>query len=90
MTVFVEAEKDSVWPNERCCFCRAHTNFWTLYPDPCKVTGESVACCEACAARAHREDLPTKEQWIRNERICDRRPHAASVPPPKTTRKRKP
>jgi hypothetical protein len=88
--IFVEREPTAEGPYfERCCFCRAHTSFWTLLPDGYKVTSESVACCEACAARAHGVDLPTKEQWCRRERIADHRFNAAPVPPPKTTRKRK-
>jgi len=89
---FVEREpRDvAVWgQQERCCFCRAATTFWTLHPDPCKVTGKSVACCEACAERGHREDLPTKEQWMRRERIADHSyaaQHQKPIPPPKNTR----
>lgn len=86
MSIFVEREKDCIWAHERCCFCRTPTPFWTLLPDGAKVTGESVACCEKCAGRAHREDLPTKEQWFRRERISDHRHCARPVSPPKTTR----
>jgi hypothetical protein len=88
--IFVEQEpKDmGVWGQERCCFCRTPTKCWALLPDGAKVTGDSVACCEACARRAFREDLPTKEQWMRNERIADRAYSASPVPPPKPTRKR--
>lgn len=90
MTIFVEREDHPELPFERCCFCRHATPFWALWPDGAKVTGESVACCQACAARAFREDLPTKEQWMRRESICDHRFSARPVPPPKSTRKRKP
>lgn len=88
--IFVEQEpkETSIWGHERCCFCRKQTPMWTLFPDGAKVTGDSVACCEACARRAYREDLPTKEEWMRRERIADHRYCASPVPPPKTTSKR--
>jgi predicted amidophosphoribosyltransferase len=59
---------------ENCCFCRRPTPFWT--------EGGQVACCERCAARGYPEDLPTKEEWIRRERIADHSYSARPVPPP--------
>lgn len=90
MTIFVEQEpKDmGMWGAERCCFCRKPTAYWTLLPDGAKVTGKSVACCQACAKRAYREDVPTKEVWMRRESIADNSFGAPPLLPPKPTRKR--
>lgn len=49
---------------ERCCFCREATRFWYLPND--------VACCKSCAEKAEPEDVPTKQEWIRRERIASK------------------
>jgi len=48
-------------PIENCCFCRRETTFWYQ---------KQIACCKDCASRANKEDMPTKAQWIRRERIA--------------------
>lgn len=50
---------------ENCCFCRKPTRFWHKDTD--------VACCQSCAELADEEDMPTKKQWLRRERIAERR-----------------
>jgi len=68
-------------PEERCCFCRARTFYWTL--ENSKVTSNSVACCTNCSRRAYHEDLPSKAEWCRRESIADHSLGARDVPPPK-------
>ncbi len=48
---------------ENCCFCRKPTRYW--------YTPQDVACCGDCARRAKPEDVPTKTQWCRRERIAN-------------------
>lgn len=45
---------------ERCCLCRTPTNYWHASKD--------VAVCEACAETGTVEQLPSKAEWIANER----------------------
>ena len=44
---------------ERCCMCRAHTNYWYAPKD--------VALCQVCAKTTDRASLPTKAEWIAKE-----------------------
>lgn len=53
---------------ERCCFCRARTSFWTEMPD--RKPGDQVACCEGCARQAFPADVPSKRVWCRREDIA--------------------
>lgn len=57
-------------PVERCCFCRSRTNFWTELPD--RTSGQQVAICQHCASRAKPDDIPSKKEWARRERIAHR------------------
>ena len=68
MAVEVRKEPKCEYPCERCCFCREPTPFWTI-KNGVETTGEDVACCPRCAARALPEDVPTKKVWFRRERI---------------------
>jgi hypothetical protein len=52
-----------------CCFCRHRTGMWTDLPD--REPGEQVACCDSCASRAEPEDVPTKAEWFRREKIAN-------------------
>jgi predicted amidophosphoribosyltransferase len=54
-------------PHERCCFCRTPTDWWTSLD---RKIGEQVACCQHCAARAEPEEVPSKKDWCRRERIA--------------------
>jgi len=64
MAIKVEAEPNDMGPVlERCCFCRDHTRYWIVNAD--------VACCESCASRATKDDIPSKQVWCRRERIAD-------------------
>lgn len=45
--------------------------------------GEQVACCIECARRGYEEDVPTKEQWCRRERIADRSFMGRPLDPPR-------
>jgi len=65
----VHKEPDDEPPFERCCFCRKPTPFWTQLEN--RTPGQQVACCEACASRAHVQDVPTKAVWCRRERIAE-------------------
>jgi len=47
---------------EKCCFCRNRTSFW--------FKEKGVACCERCARFAKPEDVPSKKEWCRRERIA--------------------
>ena len=49
-------------PYEKCCFCRKPTPTWYRPKD--------VAVCPSCARRADHEDVPSKEEWCRRERIA--------------------
>ncbi len=61
--VNVEKEpNDFSLPEEQCVFCRGVTAYWYRKAD--------IACCQGCAAHANDEDFPTKEQWVRRERIA--------------------
>lgn len=70
MSIEVESipEADPFDPLERCCFCRTKTGFWTTLKD--RKPGDQVACCEVCARRAKAEDVPSKRDWCRRERIA--------------------
>ena len=57
----VDDERD-LTPTERCCFCRKLTRHWYLPKD--------VACCQDCAKKADRKDVPTKKVWCRREQIA--------------------
>ncbi len=60
----VEIEPEDMGPvKENCCFCRRPTPYWIVNAD--------VACCQSCATRATKADIPTKDQWIRRERIAN-------------------
>lgn len=52
---------------ERCCLCRAPTNYW--------YTPKDVALCTACAKKAKRSEIPTKSEWCaKEEALMPRRP----------------
>lgn len=53
-------------PKERCCLCRAPTIY--------RCTERDVACCTACAPTNALEQVPTKQQWLANERSLARCP----------------
>lgn len=63
-------ESAKCMPIERCCFCRDTTHFWTSLED--RAPGQQVACCHLCAIRANPEDVPSKQVWLRLERIAHR------------------
>lgn len=69
--VHVVSDGEIGFPMERCCFCRNPTKHWVTDALGGEVTGLSVACCLLCAKHANYEDLPTKKQWFRRERIVD-------------------
>lgn len=64
--VGTQAQRDKAarayFDREKCCFCRNLTSFW------CKE--KDVACCERCARFAKLEDVPSKAEWCRRERIA--------------------
>lgn len=64
--VKVRREPDIGPPYEACCFCRESTPFW-YFPE--LTSRGEVACCEGCAGIALPEDMPTKKEWCRRERI---------------------
>ncbi len=71
MSIPYKKEADEVsLPEEKCCFCRIPTNYWTDLPD--RQPGEQVAICLHCAGRAEPKDIPTKKHWCRRERIAHR------------------
>lgn len=48
-------------PKERCCMCRAPTNWWY-------GKGETnVALCPECACKVKKEELPTKRERVVKE-----------------------
>jgi hypothetical protein len=49
---------------ETCCFCFKPTNYWNIKRD--------VACCLDCASTHKVADLPTKKQWIADQRTNTR------------------
>lgn len=49
---------------ERCCMCRAFTNYW--------YTPKDVALCQDCAKKTKRAELPTKEEWVKKEMALER------------------
>lgn len=71
----IERESDNDPAEERCCFCRIPTKFWTRVSG--RKCGQQVACCESCASRASERDIPSKHDWCRRELIA-RRPTPAS------------
>ena len=80
MAIVVTPEPDPT-PNvmEVCVFCRTPTRYW--------YTPSDVACCQNCAKEANPEDVPTKEQWCRRERIVEKaRKHMFFVSSPKGVR----
>jgi hypothetical protein len=46
-------------PFERCCFCHTPTPFWYEPND--------VPVCERCAKSKKLSEIPTKEEWIKQE-----------------------
>lgn len=52
-------------PYEHCCFCRAHTPFWTTLPH--RKPGEQVAVCLSCAKTHAPAEVPTKQAWCDSE-----------------------
>lgn len=72
MSVTVTLEPDEGPAIERCCFCRDKTKHW-YFPGgvenaPPRNANE-VACCEKCARVATIKDMPSKDEWMRRERI---------------------
>lgn len=65
------------WENERCCFCREPTPFWTQLG---RRPGDEVACCEKCAKRAYPPDVPSKRVWVRREMIVNGGPPYPEAP----------
>jgi hypothetical protein len=63
--VLDEASSDNVRGEERCCFCRDLTWYWYSEKD--------VVVCLECARTANPEDVPSKEVWMRRERIAGNR-----------------
>ena len=56
----VEREPDSFGDLlEHCCFCKKPTAYWYVPND--------VACCQTCAGKHNAEDVPTKEEWCKQE-----------------------
>jgi hypothetical protein len=55
---------------EKCCFCRDQTAWWTSLPN--RKPGAQVACCPHCASRADPKEVPSKTAWCRRERIAHR------------------
>lgn len=53
---------------EHCCFCRKLTAHWFN-----SKRTKDVACCTSCAKLANEEDVPTKTDWVRRERIANPR-----------------
>lgn len=70
MSIPLKREPPDMGPAERCCFCRTPSRMWTDLPD--RTPGQQVACCERCASERIPEEVPTKEQWFRAERIIAR------------------
>lgn len=58
----VTENPDGYYP-ERCCFCRAQTNYW--YED------KDVACCPTCAQRAVPTDVPSQREWCTRENVAE-------------------
>ena len=76
----VEHEKDpplSPCVQERCCFCRNHTRFWTTIAQ--RTPGQQVACCPECAASHVARQVPTKHAWCVAERHLSEIPGAIRV-----------
>jgi hypothetical protein len=55
-----EDEIYSLLTLENCCLCRAATPYWYVHKD--------VACCQACAATATPDMIPSKAEWCAKER----------------------
>lgn len=51
---------------ERCCFCRVRTPYWTALKD--RKPGEQVACCLVCAKIHSPSSVPSKRKWCDSER----------------------
>jgi hypothetical protein len=64
-----EADADNILDGELCCFCRDLTWYWCLEKD--------VAVCQECARSANPEDVPSKQIWMRREKIAENRPVTA-------------
>lgn len=58
---------------ENCCMCRKPTPWW--YGKGYR----NVALCEACAETTSATKLPTKRQWLDNERNLERAMEAARI-----------
>jgi hypothetical protein len=63
-----QEEEDVNFPQEKCCFCREATPWWSAIPD--RKPGEQVAICPHCASRCGPVDVPTKKEWCRREDIA--------------------
>jgi hypothetical protein len=70
--VRINKEPGAAPPFERCCFCRKPTVWWTTNTKG-KVTGDSVACCDVCAPKHDRPDVPSKKEWMAKERLMTQR-----------------
>ena len=59
MPISVKREPDD-WgglPHEHCAFCWTPTVTWYVNTD--------VAVCPQCAKKVNKEDVPTKDEWIK-------------------------
>ncbi len=62
MIQVIEFDRES---KEHCVFCRKLTAFWFR-----SKRTRDVACCTGCASRANESDVPTKDEWLKRERIA--------------------
>jgi len=54
-------EPENSGPYEDCCFCQKPTNLW--------FTPKDVAVCRSCGDDHEPEDVPSKEEWIRQAQM---------------------
>lgn len=71
MTIPITREPPDMGVLERCCFCRAPTEYWTALKE--RTPGQQVACCQQCAKTRAPEEAPSKRAWFQAEDIAMRK-----------------
>lgn len=55
-------DNEPMWmPAEPCAFCKTPTRYWYKPKD--------VAVCPGCAAKKKAEDVPSKREWLNQNRL---------------------
>ena len=61
---------------ERCCFCRTATKFWTDIKS--RQRRHQVACCNPCAITFRQLDVPSKKYWFLLEEVLLKKASASA------------